>query len=737
MSTEQCVRAAVIGESASGKSEFIRSLSKHPELIESVGEGQTTRSYAEYDFVVTQDDKPLVASIWLLSEKEFVRRRVEQVNAQLLKLDESEEVSLPWIVEQIREYTDDINNIFLYSTDFFDIKEFCFLSETLVTEIRNKFESMCDFILSAQENDISVRPPAWMNDLNKNTSYFDERLDSSPEVIQEDPDSQESRFLEKVYETFFAFVYQNICPAMDDYLCKKLGQELREKDAPLFFNITFDNKDVLALFLKVIKSNEQRSRLSLSGMVSKIKISGSIGRQYYEEIKDLGINSVLLVDTYGLDHEQSPDTEYLENRYQQIFNNDYPDLAAVLFIKKIQSSADTTFSNELKALYTVKPNLMTYVVGTHIDEQDPNLLKTQKDWLLSKKKGPDYPAFGGKVMELIYDNVTIANGLKRNKVPASLADNRLEVMRSRFAPFCGKTNSLTDKELICIMKDMNIVSVSSVISSIFDREHLGSGYINIDALCAQLEDTDTLIPFAQKFIENVIQRFHNLYSSAGPRTKWRIRVNLEEKKVLGYHGSMTDATWYRAFNDAYNLTFTKQILIETKRVTLSDKYNLQGNEKLAFDELMTGFFLFAFRKGCQLEERLSPWQHELNCSRYPGCCEQNTCMWSMLLDRFYTLDFKKYNQSNYNRVVDWLNANHDFSKKCDDSFYLNWSRLFLTRMNDDFIKLCRNHNLKVAAKKAKRSTENFIETKEKLYQEYKNFDSQIELPFFFNRINTL
>lgn len=490
--------------------------------------------------------------------------------------------------------------------------------------------------------------------------------------------------------------------------------------------------------MKVVKDSNDGSRRSFSGMVLKIKISGAINALYYEEIKDFGINNVLLVDTYGLDHEQYPDTKHLENRYQQIFNHDYPDLAAVLFVKKIQSSADTAFSNELKSLYTVKPNLMTYVVGTHIDEQDPNLLKDKQNWLLSNKKDSHYPAFGGKVMELIYDNVTITNVLKRNNVPESLAKNRLEVMRSRFAPFCGKKNSLANQELYCIIEKMNITSVSSIIASISDREHLGSGYININELCKQLQNTDLFRPFAKKFVENVTKQFQILYCLAGPRTKWRVRINIEDKRILGYHGSMTDATWYRAFNDAYNLTFTKQIVIDNKRVTLSDKYNLQGNEKLAFDELMTSFFPFAFRKVCQPdEEHLSSWEHELNCSKYPTCCEQNTCLFGMFLDYFYTSNFQKYTQSGYTRVVDWLTANHDFSKKCDDEFYSNWSHQFLQRMNDDFIKLCRYHNLKAAATKAKRSKYSFAETKESLYQEYKKFDCKVDRLLFFRQINRL
>ncbi|MDE6906083.1 MAG: hypothetical protein K2P76_14330, partial [Lachnospiraceae bacterium] len=285
---------------------------------------------------------------------------------------------------------------------------------------------------------------------------------------------------------------------------------------------------------------------------------------------------------------------------------------------------------------------------------------------------------------------------------------------------------------------MNITSVSSIIASISDREHLGIGYININELFKQLQNTDLFYPFAKKFVENLTQQFQNQYSLAGPRTKWRVRINIEERKILGYHGSITDATWYRVFNDAYNLTFTKQIVINNKCVNLSDKYNLQGNEKLAFDELMTSFFPFAFRKVCQPDkECLSPWEHELNCNKYPACCEQNTCLFAMFLNHFYTSDFQKYTQSRYTRVIDWLNANHDFRKKCDDEFYLNWSREFLHRMNDDFIKLCRYHNLKVAATKAKRSKNSFVETKESLYQEYKNFDCKVDRLSFFGQINRL
>lgn len=736
MSTEKSIKAAVIGESASGKSEFIRSFSNHSELIDSVGEGQTTRSYAEYDFIVTQEDKPLVAYVWLMSENEFVRRRVEQVNSQLSKLDESKEESLDWMVEQIQEYRDDINNIFLYATDFFDIREFNFLGENLVSNICSTFESLCDFIKSAQEKSIFIQPLDWMNNINKKSDIPEDHLDYSDIEGLNESMSQEVNFLETVYKSFFIFIYRSIYPAMGKFLQRNLGKVFYDKDDSLFFNITPENKDILALFLKVIKDSNDGSRHSFSGMVLKIKISGSINTMYYEEIKDFGINNVLLVDTYGLDHEQYPDTKHLENRYQQIFNHDYPDLAAVLFVKKIQSSADTAFFNELKSLYTVKPNLMTYVVGTHIDEQDPDLLKDKQDWLLSNKKDSHYPAFGGKVMELIYDKSTIVNVLKRNNVPESLAKNRLEVMRNRFAPFCGK-NSLGDKKLCDIIEKMNISSISSIIASISDREHLGSGYINIDELCKQLQNTDLFLPFAKKFVENVTQQFQNLYSLAGPRTKWRIRINIEDR-ILGYHGSMTDATWYRAFNDAYNLTFTKQIVIDNKRVNLSDKYNLQGNEKLAFDELMTSFFPFAFRRICQPDkEYLSPWEHELNCNKYPTCCKQNTCLFGMFLDYFYTPDFQKYTQSGHTRVVDWLNTNHDFNKKCNDEFYSKWSHQFLQRMNDDFIKLCRYHNLKAAATKAKRSKNSFVETKELLYQEYKVFDREIDRLSFFGQINRL
>lgn len=726
-SRKKNIKAAVIGRSASGKSAFIRSFSRYPELIKSVGRGQTTRSYAEYRFLIKNEDKPSNVSISLMNEKTFVQKRTDQVLEKFsafLKKEGKKTHTLEWMKEQILEYLDDIKETVIYSSDFFDIREFIFLPNQLIEELEGLFKETCEIIMGIDKEIETQKFKIFeiKKIINLKTENNFENDDSGHILAENRPD-----LVERIWSQFFTHAYQLIIKAVQ----LEFNSQISSSNEPVVFEFQLDenNKKLLELCLTVIK-NKQNEKRSLSSMIDKVIITSVINHDYYNKLKSLNINSIILVDTYGLDHANPSEEIMLVERYRQIFNVDYPDLSAALFVEPIRPGSATTFLNEVEILYSQKPSIMTYIVASYIDEQNERTIIENKKWLLLEEKDGSYDNFDGKVLDLLFESNRIISTLKRNRIPESLANKRVEIMRKRLAPFSGKdVEHLSNPEL---MREMNLVSITSLITSIVDQEHLGDGYINIGRLQDALLEKEKVILFAKLLIKEATNTFNRLFEVIGPRTKWRLRINLSSN-ILGFDGSVFNVTWYRVFNDAYNYTFTKQVEIGNEKVMLSDIFGMVGNEKIAFDELMTTYFRFLFNKPSE-GDLLQTWPQEISFRNYRGTEDQINSMWGILLDSIE--EHELTNHTNFKSIADWLKNLHDFNKRCNEKFYDSWYSIFYERMNNSFVELCRQHNLKVAAVRAKRSEKPYLEKKEELFIDYsQNYDPFVEKEQFYRLIN--
>ncbi len=726
------IKAAVIGRSASGKSAFIRSFSKYPELINSVGTGQTTRSYAEYRFLLKNEDKPIEVAISFMNEKNFVQKRTDQLMEKFnsfLKKENKRMLTIEWMQEQIHEYEDDLRESAIYSLDFFDIREFNFLSGSVVETLEELFKETCEVIMEAEKEleDNNFKLFDVKRIVNFRTiNDSSETSDSETKIIE-----TRSDVVERIWSQFYTHAYQIIVKSIYSHFSGKIKN--MNDNEPIIFKFVLDDsyKELLELCLTVIKK-ESNEKSSLSSMIDKIIITSVINQDYYFKLKPLNINSILLVDTYGLDHAEPDEEPMLIERYRQIFNVDYPDLSAALFVEPIRPGSATTFLNEIEVLYSQKPSIMTYVVASYIDQQSDEVIEKNKEWLLSEEKDGEYIDFDGKVLDLLFKSNRIISTLKRNRIPVTLANKRVEIMRKRLAPFYGKDNNSTKNPIL--MKEMNLVSVTALMMSIIDQEHLGDGFINIDNLHEAFLKKDKIHAFAKNLIIEATKGFNKLFNIIGPRTKWKLRTNLSSY-ILGFDGSIFNVTWYRVFNDAYNQTFTKQVEIGKGKVMLSDIFGLEGNEKIAFDELMTTHFRFLFNKVSE-GELLQIWPQEISYKNYKGTQDQRNSIWGILLDCIQ--EYELHNHQQFNSVAEWLRNLHSFDKRCDDHFFDSWYEIFYDRMNNSFIEVCRQHNLKVASVKAKRSDKPYLEKKEELFKEYsQNYDSKIEKKVFYRSINEL
>ena len=723
------LKLAVIGRSASGKSAFIKSFSNYPDLITSEGEGQTTRSYGEYVFHSKSSDILPEVQVEIMTEDYFVEFRTSSSMEKLMQIDDNcKELNLEWLREQYEdeEFKTDIDSAIIHVNDFYDINEFYYLDNGKLVE---KLSLLYDEFVGAIKH-------LGISSLSDYPNFNLENL-SSPPIAKENDEHVEivddASKIELMLRNYFKLCYKEIVEAIKDYYISLDLFEIKNSTVFLSFQVCDRYKDELTRFLKV--TVEGKKKESLTGIISKVKIVSYMSEDYVTILKRLNIDRITLIDTYGLDHSQQCTDDVLKERYNRIFNIDYPETTVTLFIEGLNAGPSNDFVKALSTLYSVRPDIMSYVIGTRIDQHDEELLMSNKEWLTSLSKDIERPpALNGKVIDHLFKTKKVSNGLRRSNISSEMAKKRQEVMQKKFGPFCGKNDSRIDDELF---KTINLNTIKSVFTSIIEKEHLGDEFVKIDHIIRMSENDEIIRIFLKHMVTKMTESFENIYNVAAARTKGKIRENLSYF-TLGFNGSTLDATWVRVLNSAFNETFTKEIKLNGDgKTSLSSKFELEGNEKLAFDEILNISFPYLFAKACTDENRLSPWNREVCCwkCRKEGSFKED-CMWGLLINVAGSPNFG--NSYRYDRVYQWLNELHDFAKKFEEGHYDVLVRLFQEYLNTEFVNMARAHNLKVAAKKVMLSDMEYNEVRDQLYNEYKEkHDRNITKQYFFSMISDL
>lgn len=694
------LKIAVIGKSSAGKSAFIRSFSSKPEYINSVGEGQTTRAYAEYVFIRDyNDDYPRVEAE-LATQSSFADTRVAQVFSDMKNdITDCDLGNIDWIKKQFVNdtYRKRIKRITLESRAFFHIKEFQFIDEDIVSWSDGEFEKLKAEILSYKEESDDKEKEG------KREIAFEEIL---------------NKFFRDIYTRLLEQIRQNY-----------EGNSMLTCDNNVYyFKFNVNDAEMQKLFSLLLKVDED-TQSSLTGMVSRVKVFSEINKKYAECLKGLNFKDISLIDTYGLDHSESIGKEMLRERYHRILNKNYPDVSIVFFVEALHAGASNDFKSAITMLYDVKPEIMAYVVATYIDENEDKLL-SHKDWLFTEDKTScEPPRLKGKVQLIIEEDDNLLATLLDHNISESMANRRREVMRSRFAPFCGdcrKAGNNIDYERV------NITSIKMLFTSIAEKEHLGDGYIYIDKVLGGISENNILEEFAAQFLENAKRRFGEIYEMSANRTRWSIKKNIQNY-ILGFNGSTLDATWRRVFRDAFNETFTKEVLIGGRRQMLSDILGMEGNSKVAFDELIATIFPCLLRRKCTGEERLGFLVDEVNCRECAvGLKKRDDCIWNTFLNGASYEMFKS--RDKYDRVIDWLWELHRFEQISIQEIA---NHLKIT-MTEQLVPMCRRHNMRMAGREIYKRTDAFWQAKREVYEKYVDeYDCGMEKEVFDRNVNTV
>lgn len=686
------LKIAIIGKSAAGKSAFIKSFSQSADLIDSEGDAQTTRTYAEYKFYVTNEEIQPRVFAKILSKNDFIEKRLENAILNIctkLKIDQIDATILKDKISRSDRYKKVFIESILHMSDFFDVTEFDYLYKN--------------------EQPIAIQAEIVLDDFLKKLSTCEVTSEEIPKVIL----------------TVYELIYDETIKRIKAFYLST-GTFFEDNNEYIFnFVLTNESKNTLSMLLKVTDDDGRKS--SLTSMVTKVVLESAISNYYFIGARELGIKKLSLIDTFGLDHSRQANTDVLQERYNRIFNTDYPDITVVFYVVALHKGTSSDLQEAISVLYSQRPDLMSYIIGTYIDENTRD--EFTNEWLVSFDKTVEkMPRLSGQILEYLYGDDIIV-GLMDSCISENMAEKRTEVMRNRFAPFCGKSETYSsDAQLL----QMNNTSVKALLYSIANVEHLGSNYIGIDYILEKLEKSTYLDAFITLFIETASSKFVEIFNRAQSRTKGKIRKNLSIF-LLGFDGSTLDATWKRVLRDAYNIVFTKEISISDKGTySLAEDFNLDGNMKVAFNEVLNLFFIEWFERRCGDTYFNKKYVSEVNCSK---CCKANEfngeCAWSTFV-KIVGID-NMTNKPEDMQVGQWLVNIHSIKDIIDDDQRNEVIKIFKMKFRTEFIEMCRQHNARIAANiiKSKKDVESFSQLKINVFKEYvDDYDKTIDKDYF-------
>ena len=629
------ISALVIGKSGTGKSEFILSLidKEQSKMIPASGEGQTTRSSAEY-FIDFSNERELSIEIELKSKDEFVEERMRVVETYFA----SGENKVTDFVNKdtYKSYIDDFRLDLIHDNAFFNCNEF---GESTANSISDLFNAYFSKSFWEKHKELSFLKDSESESLDK--------LDEFTSTVKQ--------FWKEVYD-----------------LCRK-----EIKQDKLKFELQNDESEEIKKYLKVCEDGK-----SYSAIVKKIKISSKGSALYKSMFEKNRIDSITLIDTYGLDHAEQTNELELTHRYSSLLHDEFPDVKAVFYLKNIsQPGSSSDLKPGIVTLFKVQPSIVPYIIFTFIDKiydcKDHEAYKEYKaykaiDDVVKKKK----------------------KTLVKQGVSTSLIASRTEELLATRIGYASKIEDEDDikKEII---EKVNIPNLDKVFSSIRFEKYLGSAYIPINLM--KLDKVRKVLS-CDKLFEN-----RNLcdYPNA---TKGAIRVRIEPKKgrVLGFSGSTTVSTrWSDIIATDLNKKFTNVIKCYDWKNYLMQKVpeNLCPDIIKAIEELFVLFSKELYIGASNNVEALN--------TNYCG----NQIIKCLYNDRKNIID----NRNPKELVGKYLSDIYAF-ETISDYTKSKIQDIINTMYTDWFIKKCRLHNARKIAEKITNDTTD--QEKKRILEEY-------------------
>ena len=411
-----------------------------------------------------------------------------------------------------KEFSIELDKILLYQNGNFEIDEFEFLHKknekiNVKDTSRSEFESIRNIILG--------------NESNTKKSFSD---------------------IEKNIKQIYKNIYNEIQKKLLEYLktnsclgvrVNKYENKNKINSIKFEFNyLTDEGINLLKYCLKVHDISEHK-KSSLTAMIDKVEVYDILSNEYAYLADELGLESIILHDTRGLDHiEKGVDKKtqlrnYLTNIEE--CGNMKEKIDSVFYIKKLDSGRPTELENTIPFIYDIIPNVPFFCIFTGID-----ILGYKKnsiiDWYKDKDTRPNSVKYlFSKDIDKVFEKLSCSKSRK---------DSVKEYLQKNIGAFCAIEHYSS-----------NLFTTKKIIKSILMREIDSIDIIEQTELIDRLSDDDV-----KKEVQRLLFIFFSKCVVNWKCAHWRTvssnAVRIHRKEVLGYWGTYRHR-WDLIFNDAY------------------------------------------------------------------------------------------------------------------------------------------------------------------------------------------
>ncbi|HHX61491.1 MAG TPA: hypothetical protein GX707_12400 [Epulopiscium sp.] len=527
---KEVLNCLVVGDSETGKSAFIRTFCEEEigELLKISGKGQTTRCSCIYQFSNEKDClKKDNVSINFYTKEEFTDKYIKQILNQLL-IDEDLLNNNAKNIDVLKE-TDKSENEQIY-----DVKKIYNLIDKHL--INDEFIKMEEFGLDSQTDIfITNKEVEQLNGIKKIYDHLILKLDDIYIKIK------------KQIETI-DIVKNHIVGNREEQVEK--NKEDNDDIKSLEFKLSEETKLLLSMSVKKLNRNEKRlisksnisksNISSISGVVKSVNADFLLNQEYGDICKLIGIKTIKLIDTFGLDHASRDGDitiDMIKNRFLNIFNNEFREIETVFFITPMvgkAAGANSKFKALIEAKRSIIPHIIYSKFDLYIEDNEESLIQLPEE---------EYIEY---IEEFNYMNVNdIRNDFEeilKEYYSEDVVEYRKERILNNFSYFMG-TYEL-DKEKRGVAKNNNIKYFKNIILSIFMNENYGIGDRTIrmedlrENLKGTLEKNKKMIMERLTGVTQEAQKeLQNRYNRAHRNTQvafWR-RIS---SNMLGFYGEL-------------------------------------------------------------------------------------------------------------------------------------------------------------------------------------------------------
>lgn len=367
------INILLLGASGAGKSSFVKTFLLHKDCVDSVNDGQTTRTNVVYklslfnktpraivhflDFEQFEEllkdlfyEKYLLKAMSAIEKKEFKDidecKRIVNKNKNIkyifIERNKSEKELL------IMKIEDHINE---NGKEILDSKYY-------IKTFSNVLDSYSYMFSLKEFNFLNLEKPEFLfKNINVEASYFDD--------------------LSICFEQCCWVLYREIITKIkNNYKLTKNVRFKRKKSKYLnvsgvsFMDIELDNSfEIIDLLSKCL---QQKNNSSLTGIINYVEIIDSISNEYAFILDDLEIDELTIVDSVGIDHDSyyTESENVLSKNLDKLIENNlisFTSDSAVIFLKKLDAGKPTELKNIIPLIFNKVPQSPVYCVFNGLD----------------------------------------------------------------------------------------------------------------------------------------------------------------------------------------------------------------------------------------------------------------------------------------------------------------------------------------------------------------------------------